>query len=104
MSNSDKHSAYLVDPDDIDLNIEFSGLNEDEVEELKRECVEVRITIWLLWLTNDYQVGNAATQPSKNSTTSSPTSRKKLMRGRLRNSTSFMQRRVKKFDIGVFTY
>ena len=45
VSDSDKHSAYLEDPDDIDLNKEFSGLNEDEVEDLKRECVFVR-TIW----------------------------------------------------------
>ena len=41
VSNSDKHHAYLEDPDDIDLNNEFSGLNEDEVDDLKRECVQV---------------------------------------------------------------
>lgn len=39
VSNSDKHYAYLEDPDDMDLNNEFSGLDEDEVEDLKRECV-----------------------------------------------------------------
>jgi hypothetical protein len=39
VSDSDKHYAYLEDPDDIDLNDEFSGLNEDEAEDLKRECV-----------------------------------------------------------------
>ena len=37
VSNSDKHSAYLDDPDDIDLNNEFDVVNEDEVEDLKRE-------------------------------------------------------------------
>jgi len=37
VSDSDKHCAYLEDPDDIDLNNEFDGLNEDEVENLKRE-------------------------------------------------------------------
>jgi hypothetical protein len=39
VSDSDKHSAYLEDPDDIDLNGEFDGLNEDEVEDLKRKYV-----------------------------------------------------------------
>ena len=37
MSESDKHCAYLEDPDDIDLNGEFDGVNEDEVEDLKRK-------------------------------------------------------------------
>jgi hypothetical protein len=41
VSDSDKHYAYLEDPDDIDLNNEFSGLDEDEIEDLKRECVQV---------------------------------------------------------------
>ena len=39
VSDSDKHYTYLEDPDDIDLNNEFSGLDEDEVEDLKRKCV-----------------------------------------------------------------
>lgn len=39
MSDSDKHCAYLEDPDDIGLHNEFSGLSEDEVDDLKRECV-----------------------------------------------------------------
>jgi hypothetical protein len=39
VSDADKHYAYLEDPDDIDLNIEFSELDEDEVDDLKRECV-----------------------------------------------------------------
>jgi len=39
VSDSDKHYAYLEDPDDLDLNNEFSELNEDEVEDLKREYV-----------------------------------------------------------------
>jgi hypothetical protein len=39
VSDSDKHCAYLEDPDDIDLNNEFDGLNEDELENLKREYV-----------------------------------------------------------------
>ena len=39
VSNSDKHCAYLEDPDDIDLNNEFDVLNEDEVENMKREYV-----------------------------------------------------------------
>lgn len=43
MSESDKHFTYLEDPDDIDLNNEFSGLDEDEVEDLKRKCV---LRIW----------------------------------------------------------
>ena len=39
VSDSDKHRAYLEDPDDIDLNNEFEERNEDEVEDLKRKCV-----------------------------------------------------------------
>ena len=39
VSDSDKHYSYLEDPDDVDLNNEFNGLNEDEVQDLKRECV-----------------------------------------------------------------
>ena len=39
MSESDKHCAYLEDPDDMDLNAEFDGLNEDEIEDLKRKYV-----------------------------------------------------------------
>ena len=39
MSESDKHCAYLEDPDDMDLNGEFDGVNEDEVEDLKRKYV-----------------------------------------------------------------
>lgn len=39
VSDSDKHYAYLEDPDDIDLNGEFDGVNEDEVEDLKRKYV-----------------------------------------------------------------
>lgn len=39
MSESDKHYAYLEDPDDIDLNNEFDGLDEEEVEDLTRKCV-----------------------------------------------------------------
>jgi len=35
VSDSDKHCAYLEDPDDIDLNGEFDGVNEDEVEDFK---------------------------------------------------------------------
>jgi len=48
VSDSDKHSAYLEDPDDIDLNNEFDGLNEDEVENLKREYV--LCFLFCLWL------------------------------------------------------
>ena len=39
MSESDKHCAYLEDPDDIDLNGEFDGVNEDDFEDLKRKYV-----------------------------------------------------------------
>ena len=37
VSDSDKHCAYLEDPNDIDLNNEFDGVDEGEVEDLKRE-------------------------------------------------------------------
>ena len=39
VSESYKHSTYLEDPNDIDLNGEFDGVNEDEVEDLKRKYV-----------------------------------------------------------------
>jgi hypothetical protein len=39
VSESDKHCAYLEDPDDMDLNGEFDGISEDEVEDLKRKYV-----------------------------------------------------------------
>lgn len=39
ISDSDRHCAYLEDPDSIDLNSEFEGRDEDEVEDLKRKCV-----------------------------------------------------------------
>ena len=39
VSDSDKHCAYLEDPNDIDLNGEFDGLNDDDVEDLKRKYV-----------------------------------------------------------------
>jgi hypothetical protein len=42
VSDSDKHCAYLEDTDDLDLNNEFEGFNEDEVEDLKRRCVLVQ--------------------------------------------------------------
>jgi hypothetical protein len=37
VSESDKHCAYLEDPEDMDG--EFDGVNEDEVEDLKRKYV-----------------------------------------------------------------
>jgi hypothetical protein len=49
VSDSDKHCAYLEDSDDIDLNNEFQGLNKDEVEDLKRECVYMVVFV-LFWL------------------------------------------------------
>ncbi|PPQ90575.1 hypothetical protein CVT25_007131, partial [Psilocybe cyanescens] len=37
VSESDKHSAYDADPEDMDLKREFDELNEDGVENLKRD-------------------------------------------------------------------
>jgi hypothetical protein len=93
VSDSDKHCAYLEDPDDVDLNNEFEGRNEEEVEDLKREYVKHVIAFVLFgWLTHNFQVGNAAIPLFKNSSASSPTSGRKLTRGCLKNSISFMQR------------
>jgi hypothetical protein len=39
VSESDKHCAYLADPEDMDLNSELDGVDEDEVEDLKRKYV-----------------------------------------------------------------
>ena len=97
VSDSDKHSAYLEDPDDIDLNGEFDGLSEDEVENLKRKYVHRYACLFWLTQTHDCQAGSAVTQPSENSTTSSPTSRRKLMKGRLKSSVNFMQKWVTLF-------
>ena len=92
VSDSDKHCTYLDDPDDMDLNKEFEERNEEEVEELKRESVIPTNHLFLFWLTHGGQVGNAVTLLSKNSSASSPTSRRRLMTGRLKNSVHFMQR------------
>jgi hypothetical protein len=35
--DADKHTEFLEDPDA--LNDDFDGLDEEQVEELKRECV-----------------------------------------------------------------
>jgi hypothetical protein len=48
VSDSDKHHAYLEDPDDIDLNNEFEERNEDEVEDLKCKCVQVYCVCFVL--------------------------------------------------------
>ena len=53
VSDSDKHCAYLDNPDDMDLNEEFEERNEEEVEELKRESVIQLIICFVLadtWL------------------------------------------------------
>jgi hypothetical protein len=52
VSDSDKHCAYLEDPDDIDLNDELDGVNEDEVEDLKRKYV-LRLFVLFVLLTHD---------------------------------------------------
>jgi hypothetical protein len=57
VSESDKHCAYLEDPDDMDLNGEFDGVNEDEVEDLKRKYV---LSLFVL-LT--YDCAKLGTQP-----------------------------------------
>ena len=91
VSDSDKHCAYLEDPDDIDLNAEFDGLNEDEVEDLKRKYVRI-LCLFVLLTYDRAKVGNAATQLSGNSADSSLTFRRKLTKGHLKSSASFMQR------------
>jgi hypothetical protein len=50
VSDSDKHYAYLEDPEDIYLNNEFDGLDEDEVKNLKREYV-LCVCLCFAWLT-----------------------------------------------------
>ena len=52
VANSDKHCTYLEDPEDIDLNNEFEERNEDEVGDLKRECVIHVVVFVLFWLAN----------------------------------------------------
>jgi hypothetical protein len=55
VSDSDKYYTYLEDPDDIDLSNELSGLNEDEVEDLKRECVTpLHLYLVIILLTNHH--------------------------------------------------
>ena len=89
VSDSDKNCAYLEDPDDIDLNGEFDGLNEDEVEDLKHKYV---LCLFVLLTYDRAKVGNAATQLSGNSAASSLTFRRKLTKGHLKSSASSMQR------------
>ena len=38
---SNKHCAFLKDPNDMDLNGEFDKVNEDEVEDLKHSMFYV---------------------------------------------------------------
>ena len=59
VSESDKHCAYLEDPDDMDLNGEFDGVNEDEVEDLKCKYV---LCLFVL-LTLAYDCAKLGTQP-----------------------------------------
>jgi hypothetical protein len=91
VSDSDKHCAYLEDSDDVDLNGEFDGLNEDEVEDLKRKYVQV-LCLFVLMTYDRAKVGNAATQLSGNSADSSLTFRRKLTKGHQKSSASFTQR------------
>ena len=49
VSDSDKHCAYLEDPDDLDLKNELEELDDDdEVEELKREYAAALFVFVLL--------------------------------------------------------
>lgn len=48
VSDSDKHCAYLEDPNDVDLNEEFNGINEDEVDNLKCECAPHLFILFML--------------------------------------------------------
>jgi hypothetical protein len=89
VSDSDKHCAYLDDPDDIDLNGEFDGLNGDEVDDLMREYV---LRLFVLLTYDRAKVGNAVTRLSGNSAASSLTFRRKLTKGHLKSLASFMQR------------
>ena len=50
VANSDKHCTYLEDLEDIDLNNKFEERTEDEVEDLKRECVIHVVVFVLFWL------------------------------------------------------
>ena len=88
VSESDKHCTYLEDPNDMDLNGEFDGFNEDEVEDLKRKYV---LHSFVLLTYDSAEVGNAVTQLSGNSAASSLTFGRKLTKGRLRSSASSMQ-------------
>jgi hypothetical protein len=90
VSDSDKHCAYEEDPDDVDLNGEFDGLNEDDVEDLKRRYVLFFLFVLLTY--DCAEVGNAATLLSGNSAASSLIFRRKLTKGHLKSSASSMQR------------
>jgi len=48
VSDSDKHCAYLEDPDDIDLNNEFEGRNKEELEDLKHEYITIVLFLFCL--------------------------------------------------------
>ena len=66
MLEADKHIEFLDDPDA--LTDDFDGLDEEEVEELKRKCVPAIIFCWFNSLTRDLEpVGSAATKHYKNS-------------------------------------
>ena len=89
VSKSDKHCAYLEDPDDMELNGEFDGVNEDEVEDLKHKYV---LHSFVLLTYDSAKVGNAVTHLSGSSAASSLTFRRKLTKDHRKSSASFMQR------------
>ena len=57
VSKSDKHCAYLEDPDDIDLNSKFDGVNEDEVKDLKRKYALRLFVVFILLTYNCAKLG-----------------------------------------------
>ena len=69
VAESDNHCAYMEDPDNPDLSGEFEELNEDEVEELKQECVVLLVFVFKAETLTIYKLG---TQPCGRSSAQPP--------------------------------
>ena len=73
----------------MELNGEFDGVNEDEVEDLKHKYV---LRSFVLLTYDSAKVGNAVTHLSGSSAASSLTFRRKLTKDHQKSSVNFMQR------------
>ena len=104
VSESDKHSAYLEDPDDIDLNGEFDGVNEDEVKDLKRKYA-LHLFVLFILLTHHCASWERSHAAVRELCRLIPNFQKKIDEGSPEELSEFYAEVSGIFaDIGAFTY